>query len=90
MFAGVVAARLHGPSDLVAHAMGKVFPRATAGEADVLIVQPLQDRLCPIKIGRDLALRLGARARYVEVPHCGHAILPEQPEAIARCRPGGD
>jgi pimeloyl-ACP methyl ester carboxylesterase len=57
---------------------------ATAGEADVLIVQPLQDRLCPVDIGRDLALRLGARARCVEVPHCGHAILPEQPEAIAR------
>ena len=31
-----------------------------------------------------LALRLGARGRYVEVPQCGHAILPEQPEAIAR------
>jgi pimeloyl-ACP methyl ester carboxylesterase len=57
---------------------------ATAGEADVLIVQPLQDRLCPVEIGRDLTLRLGARGRYVEVPRCGHAMLPEQPEEIAR------
>ena len=25
---------------------------------------------------------LGTQAWYVEVPHCGHAILPEQPEVI--------
>jgi pimeloyl-ACP methyl ester carboxylesterase len=57
---------------------------ATAGAADVLIVQPLQDRLCPPEVGRDLVQRIGARARYVEVPDCGHAILPEQPGLIAR------
>jgi pimeloyl-ACP methyl ester carboxylesterase len=57
---------------------------ATAGRSDVLILQPLQDRLCPPEIGRDLARRLGPRGRYVEVPDCGHAILPEQPELVAR------
>jgi pimeloyl-ACP methyl ester carboxylesterase len=56
---------------------------ATAGTADVLIVQPLQDRLCPRHIGEDLARRIGPRAHYVEVDHCGHAILPEQPDVIA-------
>jgi pimeloyl-ACP methyl ester carboxylesterase len=56
---------------------------ATAGDADVLIVQPLQDRLCAPEIGRDLKQRLGPRGRYVEVADCGHAILPEQPARIA-------
>ena len=56
---------------------------ATAGSADVLIVQPLQDRLCPRSIGEDLARRIGPRAHYVEVDNCGHAILPEQPDIVA-------
>jgi pimeloyl-ACP methyl ester carboxylesterase len=34
--------------------------------------------------GRATAAALGERASYVEVDNCGHAILPEQPEAIAR------
>jgi pimeloyl-ACP methyl ester carboxylesterase len=57
---------------------------ATAGRVDVLVVQPLQDRLCPPEIGRHLCRRLGPRGRYAEVPQCGHAILPEQPEIVAR------
>jgi pimeloyl-ACP methyl ester carboxylesterase len=57
---------------------------ATAGRAEVLVLQPLQDRLCEPEIGRELCRRLGPRGRYVEVPRCGHAILPEQPEIVAR------
>jgi pimeloyl-ACP methyl ester carboxylesterase len=57
---------------------------ATAGTANVLIVQPLQDRLGPPEVGLDLRRRIGARGRYVEVANCGHAILPEQPDVIAR------
>jgi len=57
---------------------------ATAGSADVLVIQPLQDRLCPRAIGQELAQRLGPRGRYIEVDNCGHAILPEQPDIIAR------
>jgi pimeloyl-ACP methyl ester carboxylesterase len=56
---------------------------ATAGHVAVLVVQPLEDRLCPPAVGRDLRRRLGDRGRYVEVPRCGHAMLPEQPAAIA-------
>jgi len=55
----------------------------TAGNVDVLIVQPLEDPLCPLGTGQLLQTAMGARARIVEVPRCGHAILPEQPEAVA-------
>jgi pimeloyl-ACP methyl ester carboxylesterase len=57
---------------------------ATAGAVPVLILQPLQDRLCPPDVGRDLLLRIGERGSYVELPDCGHAILPEQPDLVAR------
>ena len=52
-----------------------------AGGKPMLIIQPLQDPMSPRQSGIDAAEALGAR--YVEVPRCGHAILPEQPEAIA-------
>ena len=48
-----------------------------------MIVQPLDDVLGPPRVGRALAASLGVRARYVELAHCGHAILPEQPVAVA-------
>jgi pimeloyl-ACP methyl ester carboxylesterase len=53
------------------------------GEAPVLIVQPTEDAMAPPPVGRALAAAMGERARYVEVAHCGHAILPEQPEIVA-------
>jgi pimeloyl-ACP methyl ester carboxylesterase len=53
------------------------------GDAPVLIVQPVEDMMGPLAVGRELALALDRRARYVEIPHCGHAILPEQPEVVA-------
>ncbi len=54
-----------------------------AGSAPMLIIQPLADAMAPVESGRDAAAAIGTRATYVEVPDCGHAILPEQPEAIA-------
>jgi pimeloyl-ACP methyl ester carboxylesterase len=54
-----------------------------AGNAPMLIIQPLDDAMAPTAVGRDAAAALGDRATYVEVSSCGHAILPEQPEAIA-------
>lgn len=56
----------------------------TAGTAPVLVIQGLDDRVAPPGNGRELVDRLGARARLVELPNAGHALLPEQPEAIAR------
>jgi pimeloyl-ACP methyl ester carboxylesterase len=54
-----------------------------AGDAPILIIQPLNDAMASPETGREAAAALGDRATYVEVPNCGHAILPEQPDAIA-------
>lgn len=57
----------------------------TAGRTvPVLVVQGLDDRLAPPANGRALVAELGARARLVELEHMGHAMLPEQPAALAR------
>jgi pimeloyl-ACP methyl ester carboxylesterase len=56
---------------------------ATAGDAPVLILQPMEDPLCPPTTGRHLRDVMGPRAAYVEIPHCSHAMLPEQPDLIA-------
>jgi len=53
------------------------------GTVPMLIVQPLDDAMASPAAGREVAAALGNRATYVEVPGCGHAILPEQPETIA-------
>lgn len=56
----------------------------SAGETvPVLVVQGLDDRVAPPGNGRDLVANIGARARLVELPNAGHALLPEQPAAIA-------
>jgi pimeloyl-ACP methyl ester carboxylesterase len=57
---------------------------ATAGKAPVLMLQPLEDAMSPAQVGRTLKEMLGDRGTYVEVPRCGHAMLPEQPEIISR------
>jgi pimeloyl-ACP methyl ester carboxylesterase len=54
-----------------------------AGSVPILIMQPREDAMAPTMAGREVAAALGERATYVEVPQCGHAILPEQPEVVA-------
>jgi pimeloyl-ACP methyl ester carboxylesterase len=54
-----------------------------AGSVPILIMQPREDAMAPTIAGREVAAALGERATYVEVPRCGHAILPEQPEVVA-------
>jgi len=54
-----------------------------SGEADILVVQGLEDRMAPPENGRTLARRLGRRVTLVEVEHAGHALLPEQPDRVA-------
>jgi len=54
------------------------------GGAPVLVFQPTEDVMAPVSVGRELAAELAQRARYVEVPHCGHAILPERPDVVER------
>ena len=55
-----------------------------AGDGPILIIMPLNDALYPAEAGRDVATALGDRATYVEIDNCGHALLPEQPQAIAQ------
>jgi pimeloyl-ACP methyl ester carboxylesterase len=69
----------------IARAIGRTDPVLwwRAGEAPLLIIQPMNDSMAAPEVGRTAAAAIGERARYVEVANCGHAILPEQPEAIA-------
>ena len=55
-----------------------------AGQAQLLIIQGLEDAIAPVANGRQLAEVLGDRAKLVELANAGHALLPEQPDAIAR------
>lgn len=70
----------------IAGAIGRTDPELwwRAGTAPLLIIQPMNDAMAAPELGRMAAAAIGDRARYVEVDSCGHAMLPEQPEAIAR------
>lgn len=58
------------------------FYKAAAGK-DMLIVQPLEDYIAPPDLaGRALAEDLGEQVTLVEIEGAGHALLPEQPEAV--------
>ena len=54
-----------------------------SGDANILVVQGLEDRMAPPANGRTLAQRLGNRVTLVELDNAGHALLPEQPERVA-------
>jgi pimeloyl-ACP methyl ester carboxylesterase len=54
-----------------------------AGTADVLVVQPEDDAIALRANAADIAAQLGDRASVVTIPRAGHALLPEQPEAVA-------
>jgi pimeloyl-ACP methyl ester carboxylesterase len=54
-----------------------------AGAAPVLVVQADEDRIAPPGNAVLVAQDLGARARIVHLANAGHAMLPEQPAAIA-------
>lgn len=49
----------------------------------VLVVQALQDAIAPVENGRRYQSESAPHARLVEIDRAGHAMLPEQPEAIA-------
>lgn len=56
---------------------------SSAGIAPLLIVQPTDDPVAPVANAAALAARAGARAAVIRLPKASHAILPEQPRAIA-------
>jgi pimeloyl-ACP methyl ester carboxylesterase len=70
----------------IAHAIPTADPELwwRGGEVPILVIQPLNDAMASNEAGRATAAALGARCTYAEVDNCGHAILPEQPEEIAR------
>ena len=55
-----------------------------AGGKPILILHPLQDAMAPPAQGLAAKAAFGDRATYIEIPRCGHAILPEQPELVAQ------
>ena len=50
-------------------------------EAPTLVIWGSRDPLVPPTLGRQLAASL-PRARYVEVPHAGHVVMVDQPQAF--------
>jgi pimeloyl-ACP methyl ester carboxylesterase len=55
-----------------------------AGTAPILDLQPEQDVMIPPESRSRYRDELGARVTIVSVPDAAHALLPEQPEAVAR------
>ena len=49
----------------------------------VLVVQGLQDAIAPVENGRRYRDESAPHARLVEIDGAGHALLPEQPDAVA-------
>ena len=63
----------------------KITPRSdwwTAGEADVLIIQGLDDLIAVPENGRLLQQQLGRRAKLVEISDAGHALHLEKPNEV--------
>jgi pimeloyl-ACP methyl ester carboxylesterase len=54
-----------------------------AGSADVLVVQPADDVVAVPENATKIVEMLGERASLITIPYAGHALLPEQPEAVA-------
>ena len=54
------------------------------GTAPMLAVQPADDRLAVPANAEALVDAVGDRAEVVVIPNAGHALLPEQPEAVAQ------
>lgn len=54
-----------------------------AGDAPLLVLQAVEDRVAPPGNADLLEQELGSRVTRVDVPGAGHALLPEQPAVIA-------
>lgn len=54
------------------------------GRAKILVLQGAEDTVAPRENSDYLLRQYGARIQVIEIPKAGHALLPEQPEAIAK------
>ncbi len=52
------------------------------GGKDLLVVQPADDVMAVAENAHRICEEFGDRASMVMVPDAGHALLPEQPEAV--------
>ena len=50
----------------------------------LLVLQATEDTVAVLENAKQLLQQIGGRMTLVEIPKAGHAILPEQPEMIAR------
>jgi pimeloyl-ACP methyl ester carboxylesterase len=48
-----------------------------------MVIQGLDDAIAPVENGRRYKSESAPQAQLVEIKNAGHALLPEQPEAIA-------
>lgn len=55
----------------------------TAGQAPLLVIQPTRDPVAPFANGEALARAAGDRVTLLALNQASHAILPEQPAAVA-------
>ena len=55
---------------------------AAGGRVPILDIQGDHDVIIPREYSEDLHRELGDRVTVVVIPDAGHAMLPEQPEAI--------
>jgi len=55
-----------------------------AGKAKVLVLQGVQDAVAFREKADSLAKEFGSRIKVIDVPKAGHALLPEQPDFIAK------
>ena len=78
-----------GRSIAAARAQGKATRAEPAdgwiggGSAPMLVVQGAADRIAPPENGHRLRARWPDRVEVVDVPDAGHAVLNEQPDAVA-------
>ena len=56
---------------------------AAAGSAPILLLQGTEDKIAPPENARRFKRQYGGRISLVEIANAGHAMLPEQPQAIA-------
>jgi pimeloyl-ACP methyl ester carboxylesterase len=56
----------------------------SGGSAPMLVIQGLEDKIAPPENGRALRDEYGDRVRLVELPNAGHALVIEEPKAIAK------
>ena len=61
----------------------KIEEWAAAGTAPMLLLQGAEDKIAPPENARRFKQQYGARVTLVEIRHAAHAMLPEQPQAIA-------